>query len=107
MKMKKKRKHSQIPGPCQGAEKAMEHEGGGDTSCTCYTWNSSQRPEKETWGTGDPKKNQGHQDQSSVKISLNTLKSPGDMRRLAVFPISVKKTPIKTGIKKIAIIEII
>ena len=46
---------------------------------------------KSTEEIGNKKKNRDHRDYSSIKISLDTLKSPGDLRRLAV-----TQTPVKS-----------
>ena len=43
----------QILGSCLRAEKAVEHESDNDTNCRWCSWNSPQRPGKETGGTGD------------------------------------------------------
>ena len=50
---KRKRNNTQIPGSCQKAEKAVEHEGDGNTSCSWCCWNGPQKPGKETVGTDD------------------------------------------------------
>ena len=44
----------------------------------------------ETGGIGNQKKNQDHSDYSIVKINMNTKKSPGVQRRLAVPQSSIK-----------------
>ena len=61
----------------------MEHEGDGDTICGRCTWNNPQRIGIGTGRLGN-KKSGNHPDYSIVKISQNTEKSPGDLRRLAV-----------------------
>ena len=40
-------KDIQIFGPCQRADKAVEHDGDSDTTCSWCTWNSPQRFEKD------------------------------------------------------------
>ena len=45
-------KDRQIFGSCQRAEKAVEHDGDGDTNCSWDAWNSSQRLEEKNVGIG-------------------------------------------------------
>ena len=45
---------------------------------------------EKTGGIGSNKKTQNYSDHSIVEISLNTEKSPGDLRRLAI-----TQTPVK------------
>ena len=62
----------------------MEHKGDGDTSCNWCTWNN---PQRLVIGTGRLRNQRtcgDHPDNSIIKISQNTEKSPGDLRRLAV-----------------------
>ena len=63
----KKQKDGQILGSCQRAEEAIEPEGDGDTTCIWCTWNSPQRPGKETGDTGNQRKYQDHTKHSSFK----------------------------------------
>ena len=44
-------------------------------------------------------KNQDHSDHNTVKISENTLKSPGELRRPSVTQTLGKKPPVKTCMK--------
>ena len=37
----------------------------------------------------------------AIKISWNSLKSPGDLRRFAVIQTSMKNPPVKTGMKNL------
>ena len=53
------------------------------------------RMEKETGGTGGQRKNWEYKDHSSVKISKNTEKGPGDLRRLAVTLTPAKNHQLK------------
>ena len=57
----------------------MEHEGDGNTNCNWCTWNNPQRISKGSGRFGNKRKRL-----SISKISQNTGKSPGDLRRLAV-----------------------
>ena len=58
----------------------------GDVNCGWHAQNNPQEFEKETGGTGNPKKNLDHTD-NRIIISGS---SPGDPRRLAV-----TQTPVK------------
>ena len=62
----------------------MEHEGNGDTSCNWCTWNNLQRIVKGAERFGSKGTSRDHSNYSITKISWNTEKSPGDLRRLAV-----------------------
>ena len=74
-------------------KKTMEHEVDGDTSCVWCTWNDSQRIGKGT-GELENKKTKGdYLDDKIIEIDLNTEKSPGDSRRLAVTLTPVKDHP--------------
>ena len=77
-----------------------EYERGCDNNCSWISGNSPRRPGKETEGNGNQRNNRYHPDHSSVKITLDTLKCPGKLRRIAIIQISVKKPRLKTGIKK-------
>ena len=62
----------------------MEHESDGDTN---YNWRerySHQRISKWTGRLGNKRTSGIHPNYSIVEIGLNTKKSPGDLRRLAV-----------------------
>ena len=65
----RKGKDRQIPGSCQRAEEADEHEGDGDTNCSWCPWNGPQEPGKETGWIGDQRKNRYHLDYITIKIS--------------------------------------
>ena len=45
-------KDGKILGSCQRAETTVEYEGNDETNCSWCPWNGSQRPGKETRGTG-------------------------------------------------------
>ena len=68
----------------------MKHEGDGYTN---FKWSIRNKPQRTDSGTGRfrNKRTSGkHLDYKIVKISENTEKSPGDLRRLAV-----TQTPVK------------
>ena len=69
----------------------MEHEGegDGDTNCNCCAWNP-QRFGNEAGRVGNVRTNGDHQNYNIVKISLNTEKSLGVLRRLGVTQILAK-----------------
>ena len=62
----------------------MEYESDGDTNCNWCTQYSHQRISTGTGGLGNKRTRGDHPNYSIIKISLNTEKSPGDLRRLAV-----------------------
>ena len=68
----------------------MEQEGDGDTICNCCTWNNPQRLSKRTRGIGNWWTSGDHPNYSIVKITQNTEKSPGDIRRFVA-----TQTPVK------------
>ena len=86
-----RQKAGQMYGPKQRAEKAVKHEGDGDISSIVGPWNNPWEPGNETWRTGDYKKNWNYTSHSTTKISQDTEKSLGDLRRLAV-----TYTPVKS-----------
>ena len=68
----------------------MEHENDSDTNCNWYTRYSHQMIDVRTGGLRNNGTNRDHPNYSIVQIGLNTEKSPGDLRRLAVTQTSVK-----------------
>ena len=72
-------------------QKESEHECDGNTNCN---WNARYGHQKIDYGTGrlgNNRTNRDHLNYSIIEIGLNTEKSPGDLRRLAV-----TQTPVKT-----------
>ena len=61
----------------------MEHESDGDTNCNWYEWYIHQKNDNGTGGL-ENKRTSGDHPNDSIKISQNTEKSPGDLRKLAV-----------------------
>ena len=74
----------QIPGFFPRAEIAEEYEGDCNTNNCCYPWNGLHDSGKEIRWTGDLGKNWNNSNPSTVKISKNTQKNPGVLKRLAV-----------------------
>ena len=72
--------------------KRLEHEGDNDSNCNCCARYNLQRISKETGRRGNNRACGDHPEYSIIKIGLNTKKSPGDLRRLAVTQTPVKKT---------------
>ena len=62
----------------------MKREGDSDIYYNWFTCNDPQRLGKRTGGLENRRMSRGYPNYSIVKISLNTKKSPGDLRRLAV-----------------------
>ena len=61
-----------------------EHERDSDSNCSWCPWNGVQRPGKNGVGIGDQRKNRDFPVHSTMEISLNTLKNPEDLIRLAI-----------------------
>ena len=85
----------------QRTEKTMDHEGGGDISCSWCTWNSSGKVRKKIGRIVNQRKNQDHPDHRIVKIGCNTQKSSGVLRRFIVIK------PLKATLTTIGIIIIL
>ena len=62
----------------------MEHEGDSDNNCSWCTWSCPQRIGKGTGRIRNQKTSRKHLDYRITKISQNTVKRPGDLKRLAV-----------------------
>ena len=62
----------------------MQHDGDGVTICNWCTWNNSKRTGKGTVRLGNTRTSGYYPDNSIIKIDLNTEKSPGNLRKLAV-----------------------
>ena len=75
----------------------MEHEGDGYTICKWRTRNNTQSHVKGTRRFRNQRTN-GYPNYSIIKISQNTKKSPGDLRRLAATH-SSEKLSASTGMK--------
>ena len=68
----------------------MDLEAGDDTDCYWCTWNNPQRTGKGTARFRNQRTSRDHPHYSIIKISQNTEKCPGDLRRLAVTQAPVK-----------------
>ena len=68
----------------------MEREGDGDVYCNLCTRNNYQNIDKRTRRHRNPRTSTEHPDYSIIKIGVNTEKSSGELRRLAV-----SQTPVK------------
>ena len=78
-----------------GNWKTMEYEGDDYTNCDwCFLYNH-QRIIKGTGGHGNKRTSGDHPNYSIIENGENTEKSPGDLRRLAVTQIPVKKHQLK------------
>ena len=62
----------------------MEHESDSDTSCNQSIQCSHQKIGKEAGGIGNKSTRRDYPNYGIIKVSLNTGKSPGDLRRLTV-----------------------
>ena len=69
----------------------MEHEVGGDISCSWCTWDNPQRIGKGTGRFRNKRTDRDHPNLSITKIDQNTEKNPEVPRRLAV-----TQTPVRT-----------
>ena len=76
----------------------MKHDGVGDTNCNWCAQNNPKRVGKGTGRLGNQRTSGDHPYYSQVwyyshitKVSWNTEKSPGDLRRLAVTQTPVRK----------------
>ncbi len=82
-----KLKESEKRDKCQDSArklKTIEHEGDGDTIYNWCTWANPQRIVKETGKFVNNETNGDLPDYGIIKISQNSEKSPGHLRRLAV-----------------------
>ena len=70
-------------------KKAIDHEGGSDINCNWCTQNTSQRLDKRPARVRNWRTSQDHSNYR-IKINQNTVKSPGDLKRLAVTPTPAK-----------------
>ena len=92
-RVKIKKKKRQILESCSRAEKAVGHEGNSYTNCYCCYWKAHSGLGKVIGWIENQTKNQEHPYQRTV--TLEYLKSSGDLRRLAVTQTSVKNHQLK------------
>ena len=62
----------------------MEHESDSDTNCNWVSRHGHQKMDKGTGALGNQRASGDYPNDTIIKIGLNTKKSPGDLRRLAV-----------------------
>ena len=84
VKLKESEKRDNYQDLARDQKKTMEHESDGDTNCNRYAQYNYQRIGKGTGRVGNKNTSGGNLSDSTVKISQNIEKSPGDLRRLAV-----------------------
>ena len=70
--------------------KTKEHESDGDNNCNWLSWCNQKKIGTRTWGFGNKRRSGDHPNYSTVEISQNTEKIPGELRRLAVIQTQVK-----------------
>ena len=68
LKIKENKKMTQVLRPCQRTEKAVEHEGDGDTNGDWSTWNGPQKIGKRTVKFQNQRSNQNYPDNGIVEI---------------------------------------
>ena len=74
-------------------KKTMEDAGDNYTNCNWCVWNSNLRITKGTGGLGSWWMSGDHPNYYIIENGQNTVKSPGDLRRLAV-----TQTPVKNSV---------
>ena len=89
MKIKENEKGDKYLDNAKKLKKTMKHEGDCDTNCG---WCTFQMIEKGTRRLVNKRTSGDHPDYSIIKITPKTEGSPGDLRRLAIVEIPVKKT---------------
>ena len=62
----------------------VKHECDSDSNCSLYIWNGPQRNGKRFGTAENLRMNRDNSDERVVGISLNSEKSPADLKRLAV-----------------------
>ena len=90
VKLKKKSEKKKDEG-LKLAREPMKHESVGDTNCYRRARYSHQRIDIGAGRLGNKRRNRNHPHYNIIKITQDTEKSPGDLRRLAV-----TQTPLKT-----------
>ena len=68
----------------------MEHKSDSDTNCNWHTWNSHQSSGTGTGGLENKRTSGDNSNYGVDEIGQNTKKSPGELRKLVVSPISVE-----------------
>ena len=70
--------------------KSMEHKSDGDTNCNWHAQFSHQKISTEMGWLGNKRTSEDYPNYTIIKISQNTEKSPGNLKRFAV-----SKTPVR------------
>ena len=90
VKLKENEKKDQYLDLARELKKIVEHESDGDTNCNWCSWDNHEKIDTETWGLGNKRTSRDHPNHGIVEIGQNIVKSPGDLRRLAV-----TQTPVR------------
>ena len=90
VKLKESEKKDKYLDLARELKKTEKHESGGYTNCQWCSWYSHRRIIKGTGGLGNKRTSGGHPNYYIIDNSLNTEKSPGNLRRLVVTQTSVK-----------------
>ena len=81
---------TQVLRPSQRTEEFMEHESDSDTNYNWCTWNDSEKLGKGSRRVGNRRTNWDNPNYGITKTSLNTVESPGLLRKLAVNETTVR-----------------
>ena len=84
VKLKESKKNGKYLNLARELKKTVEHESDSDTNCDWCSWYSHQSIGTRTGGLENKRMNGDHPNYSIIKISQNTKKSPGNLRRIAV-----------------------
>ena len=76
--------------PGKGIEKAEEHESDNNTNCNWCSWYSHQRLSTRTGRLGNNRMSGDHPNNCIVELSLDTVKSPENLRRLVVMSLKLQ-----------------
>ena len=80
-------------------KKTMEHEGDNYTNCDWCFWYNKYRIIKWTGGLGIWRTSGDHPNYHIIEYGLNTAKTPGNLRRLAVTQLPRERPSAKTDVK--------
>ena len=83
-KIERRQKEGKVPRRCSRIEKTMEHECGVDSNCNRCARHGHQRIGTEAGELGNKKTSVDRPNYSIFEIGKNTMKSPGDLGRIAV-----------------------
>ena len=88
-------KEVQVPVPCLGIEKTVEHDGDNYINRDWCFWFSHQKITKGTERLGNKRTSEDHPNYYIIENDQNTEKSPGDLRKLPVTQTPVKDHQLK------------